>query len=49
MYLIQDKECGNQIDVFDSLIDAQNALNNYESEDKDDGSYTPDFYEIVEV
>ena len=43
------KNVANYYDVFDSLIDAQNALNNYDNEDNDDRSYTPDFYEIVEV
>lgn len=49
MYIIQDKECGNHIEVFDSLIDAENTLKLLESEDIEDGYYTPDFYEIVEA
>jgi|JI10StandDraft_1071094.scaffolds.fasta_scaffold254518_2 hypothetical protein len=47
VFVIQDREAGNIIDEFESLELAQEALNEYEEEDKNDGNYTEDFYEIV--
>ena len=47
-YIIQDREAGNFIDEFATLEEAKNALEAYESEDKKDGTFTPNFYEIVE-
>ena len=47
MYIIRDKEAGNIIDRFFTFKDAENALEEYETADKADGTYTPDFYEIV--
>jgi hypothetical protein len=49
MYLIQDRQAGNQVDVFDSLTDAETALKLYESEDRANGDFVDDFYEIVEI
>ncbi len=49
MYVIRDREAGNIIDKFSTYEEAQQALNQYEKEDKEDGIYTPDFYEIKEV
>lgn len=48
MYIIQDREAGNFIDKFETLQDAEKALAQYEQTDKDEGTYTEDFYEIVE-
>lgn len=45
---IQDREAGNLIEKFYSLEEAQTALAEYEQEDKENGTYTEDFYEIVE-
>lgn len=47
-YIIRDREAGNVIDSFNTLNEAKAELNAYEKEDMDDGTYTPDFYEIVE-
>lgn len=47
-WIIQDREAGNIIDKFNSLEDAKAELASYEEQDKKDGTYTPDFYEIVE-
>ena len=47
-YRIQDREAGNIIEVGLSLIEAEKILAGYEAEDKKDGEYTPNFYEIVE-
>ena len=49
MYAIQDRETGTGIDIFDTLEEAERALEECESDDMKDGVYTPDFYEIVEV
>lgn len=47
-YIIRDREAGNEITYFFNLTDAQRMLEAFEEEDKADGTYTPDFYEIVE-
>ena len=49
MYVIQDKETGTGIDIFDTLEEAERALKEYENDDVKEGVYTPDFYEIAEV
>jgi len=48
IFNIQDREAGNKIDSFNTLSEAQKALAMYEEVDKADGTYTPNFYEIVE-
>lgn len=48
-YIIRDREAGNFIDEFKTLAEAKNTLEDYEAEDKEDGTYTENFYEIVEV
>lgn len=48
-YIIRDKEAGNYISTFQNLEDAKKQLNQFEKEDKKDGIYTPDFYEIYDV
>ena len=49
MYIIQDKETGTGIDIFDTLEEAERVLKEYENDDMKEGVYTPNFYEIVEV
>lgn len=46
-FIIQDREAGNKIDVFNSLAEAEAELAKYEEIDKSEGTYTPDFYEII--
>lgn len=46
-YIIQDKETGTFIDEFATKQDAENQLAKYEQEDREEGIFTPDFYEIV--
>jgi len=46
-YIIQDREAGNIIDVFDSYDDAANTLSMYEAQDKADEIFIANFYEIV--
>ena len=48
MFIIRDREAGNFIDSFDSYEKAFTALNEYEAEDRAEGIYVPEFYEIVE-
>lgn len=45
-YLIRDRESGNVISKFATLKDARMALELYEEQDKVDGIYKEDFYEI---
>jgi hypothetical protein len=45
-YCTRDSEAGNIIDFFATLEDAQKAIEQYEEEDKDNGDFTPGFYEI---
>ena len=47
-YIIRDREAGNIIDTFNTIEEAKNQLEIWENEDKKDGSYTENFYEIVE-
>ena len=47
-YIIQDREAGNIIDEFKSLEEAQQELEKYERQDKQDKCYSRNFYEIVE-
>lgn len=49
MYITRDREAGNVIDEFKTLQEAEKALAEYEEQDKKDGTYTPDFYEVAEV
>lgn len=46
-WIIQDREAGNFIDEFATLIDAEIALDKFEEDDKLEGIYEEDFYEIV--
>lgn len=46
-FFTRDKESGIIIDGFITLDEAKEAIREYEAEDKADGSYTDDFYEIV--
>jgi len=47
-YVIRDREAGNVIDEYNTLQEAEQVLAQFEEEDKKNGVYTPDFYEIVE-
>lgn len=48
-YVLRDKEAGNFINEYLTLQDAENSLKDFESIDKANNEYTPDFYEIKEV
>ena len=49
MYAIQDRTTGTRIDIFDTLEEAERALEEYENDDIKEEVYMADFYEIVEV
>ena len=48
-YLIRDYEAGNIIESCNTLEEAQTIVKQYEMQDKADGTFTEDFYEIVNV
>ncbi|MGN0568815.1 MAG: hypothetical protein ACI4JR_09535 [Acutalibacteraceae bacterium] len=47
MVFTADREAGNKIEAFSTIEEAKKAILEYEAEDKRDGTYTPDFYDIV--
>ena len=47
-YILRDREAGNAIEEFFTREEAEQALREYEAEDKAEGIYEPDFYEIIE-
>ena len=48
-HVIRDREAGNVIDEFTDYGSAHAELEKYEAADKRDGTYVPDFYEIVTI
>ena len=46
IYYTRDCEAGNIIDMFESEQEAKEAIEKYEAVDKEDGTYTLDFYEV---
>lgn len=49
LYQIQDREVGNIIDKYLTYKQADDLVYQFENEDKKDGIYVPNFYEIVEM
>ena len=49
MYVVRDREAGNVITKFETMEDAKKELERYEAQDKKDGTYTEDFYEIAVI
>ena len=47
--VIRDREAGNVITEFDTVEEAKKELEKYEEQDKKDGTYTEDFYEIYDL
>ena len=47
--VIRDREAGNVITEFETLEEAKKELEKYEAQDKKDGTYTEDFYEIYDL
>ena len=48
IFKIQDREAGNVIEKGLTYEEAVDLLEKFEEEDKNDGTYTENFYEIVE-
>lgn len=46
-YVVRDREAGNVIEYAKDYVAAVNLIAKYEEQDKADGTYTPNFYEIV--
>ena len=49
MYVVRDREAGNVITQFKTMEEAQKELEKYEEQDKKDGTYSEDFYEIAVI
>ena len=47
-YWTADKETGTFIDAFDTIEEALEAIEKYEEEDRENGDYTEDFYDVVD-
>ena len=47
-FRVREKEAGNPIEEFFTFVEAENAIKKYEKDDKEEGNYTPNFYEIAE-
>jgi len=45
-FYTQDSETGAIIDQFDTFEEALEAIKEYNETDKEEGTYTPDFYEV---
>lgn len=48
-YITRDREAGNVIDEFLTRDEAEKAIEQYEETDREDETYTPDFYEVAEI
>lgn len=46
-YIVRDRESGNVIEECETIEEARDIVKSYEQEDMEDGSFTPDFYEIT--
>ena len=49
MIVTRDREAGNIIENFATKKEAEKAILSYEKTDKNEGTYTPDFYEVAEI
>lgn len=47
-YITQDREAGNVIDEFETRAEAEAAIRAYEEDDRANGCYEEDFYDIKE-
>lgn len=48
MFLVRDREAGNEICLLATEKEAIKMIEKFEKEDKQEGTYTPNFYEVVE-
>ena len=49
IFAIRVRENGDVIDTFDTIEEAKKEIQRYESEDKAEGIYEPNFYEIAQI
>ena len=49
IYQIRDRETGTPIEDCTSHAEALAIVEQYEADDRTEGNYTPDFYEIVAI
>lgn len=49
MYVVRDCEAGNVISKHNTWTETMNALEEYEQEDRKDGCFSEDFYEVIEM
>ena len=49
MYVVRDREAGNVITQFETMEEAQKEIERYEVQDKKEGTYSEDFYEIAVI
>ena len=49
MYIVRDRLAGNYIDFAESYEEGVEIIHAFEEEDKRDGIYEENFYEVVEV
>jgi len=45
---VADRECGNIIDEVKTIEEGKELIAKYEAEDKVNGNYEPNFYDIVD-
>ncbi len=48
IFILRDREAGNIIAEFKTEKEAQEQLDLYEEEDKKEGNFIPNFYEVIE-
>lgn len=48
-YVVRDREAGNIIEYVKTYADGIALIEEFERQDKEDGTYTPDFYECVDL
>jgi hypothetical protein len=46
-YLIISRESGDVIEHSDTVSEAEDIIHKYETEDKDNGTFSDNFYEII--
>ena len=47
-YWTIDREAGNRIECFNTKEEAMKAIERYEKDDRDDGIYVENFYDVEE-
>lgn len=49
IFIVRDRIAGNEIEEFNSLEEAQKCIELFEIQDKKEGIYVPDFYEVYDA